>query len=506
METSQDETGPLAHTTRENNVVSASEKSPKSKVNASSVDESVWGALGDPQRPKYWPRPRKWLATLILSAFAFLQPLTETMLAPAETQISNDLHITKPYQWLLVNSLILVGVGLSPLLLAPLSEVYGRKPVLVVACIFFVIWNTACGAAATLGQLLAFRLLSGFGASVADTLAGGLMSDLWDAEERGRAFAIYMAAPLLGPALGPILGAFISEGTDWRWIFWITSIASAVVIVIAIICMRETYEPRLDYLRMRRLKVEGSPNNKPTISSRDDSKVLFELLRTNLQRPLRMLATQAIIQLLAVYMALVYGTMFLFLFMYPLLWTERYHESVGIASLNYISFAIGLIIGVNIAGHLNDYLYRKLKARNDGIGRPEFRVPPMILGTVLIPIGLIWWGWTGQAELHWILPNIGSLILGTGVYVCSGCVSVYTIDAYDKYAASAISTNLVSRSLAAAFFPLFAPYVFDALGFGLGATAIAGGFLVLGTAIVFVLWFFGEHLRARSPYCAAGGT
>jgi multidrug resistance protein len=428
------------------------------------------------------------------------------MLAPAEKQISDDLQITEPYQWLLVNSLILVGVGLAPLLLAPLSEVYGRKPVLIGPCIFFVIWNTACGAATTRGQLLAFRLLSGFGASVADALAGGLMSDLWDAEERGRAFAIYMAAPLLGPALGPILGGFISEGIDWRWIFWITSIASAVVIVIAIICLRETYEPKLQDVRMRKLESDASPNNTPKTTSKREAKVVLELLGTNLQRPLRMLATQVIIQLLAVYMALVYGTMFLFLFMYPLLWTERYHESVGIASLNYISFAIGLIIGVNIAGHLNDYLYRKLRARNDGIGRPEFRVPPMILGTVLIPIGLIWWGWTGEAGLHWILPNIGSLILGAGVYVCSGCVSVYTIDAYDKYAASAISTNLVARSLAAAFFPLFAPYVFDALGFGLGATAIAAGFFVLGSVIVCVLWFFGENLRARSTYCAAGGT
>ena len=74
------------------------------------------------------------------------------MLAPAEKKISDELHITQEYQWFLVNSLILVGVGLSPLLLAPLSEVYGRKPVLIVASIIFVIWNVACGASSTLGQ------------------------------------------------------------------------------------------------------------------------------------------------------------------------------------------------------------------------------------------------------------------------------------------------------------------------------------------------------------------
>ncbi|KAI1429099.1 MFS multidrug transporter [Xylaria sp. FL1777] len=497
METTQAETD---HTSLEKGSISAGAEC--LDTNASPTDQSVWRAADDPQRPLYWPRLRKWTATMIMSAFSFLQPLSETMLAPAEKKISEDLHITQAYQWLLVNSLILVGVGLSPLLLAPLSEVYGRKPVLIVASTIFVIWNVACGASSTLGQILAFRLLSGFGASVADALAGGLMSDLWSAEERGRAFAFYMAAPLLGPALGPILGAFISEGTNWRWIFWVTSIASAVVIAIAITCLHETYEPRLEQLRRRAAKGTSS---KSTISPQS-AKVFFELMRTNLQRPFRMLATQVIIQLLASYMALLYGTMFLFLFEYPLLWTEKYGESVSIGSLNYISFAAGLILGVNIAGHLNDYIYLKLKARNHGIARPEFRVPPMIIGTALVPIGLLWWGWTGQRKLHWILPNIGSFILGTGVYVCSGCVSVYTIDAYSRYAASAISTNLVARSLTAAFFPLFAPYLFDALGFGLGATVLAAAFAVLGSAVVFTLWFFGENLRTRSPYCAASST
>jgi MFS family permease len=120
------------------------------------------------------------------------------------------------------------------LLLAPLSEVYGRKPIIIIRSSIFAIWNTGCGAARNLGQMLAFRLLSGFGASVADATAGRFLSDLWRPEERGKAFAVYMAAPLLGPALGPILGAYISHGTNWRWIFWITSIASAIVITSAI--------------------------------------------------------------------------------------------------------------------------------------------------------------------------------------------------------------------------------------------------------------------------------
>ncbi|KAI5861913.1 MFS general substrate transporter [Durotheca rogersii] len=451
---------------------------------------------------KSWPRRKKLTATFILSAFAFLQPLSETMLAPARDQITSALHVSQPYEWLLVNSLILIGVGLAPLLLAPLSEVYGHKPVLVTGSAVFVVWNTGCGAATTLGQMLAFRLLSGFGACVADALAGGFMSDLWAAEERGRTFALFMAAPLLGPALGPICGAFISQGTTWRWIFFVTSIASAIVIIVAVVFLRETYEPRIRALLHRKRAPEpGSEKEKEPYAQKVTG--FLSLMHTHLQRPFRMLGTQIIVQLLAGYMALLYGTMFLFLFMYPLMWTGQYGQSVEIGSLNYISFAAGLILGAGFAGHLNDHIYRRLKARNNGVGRPEFRIPTMILGTALVPAGLLWWGWSGEARLHWIMPNIGSLMFAMGVYMCSACVSVYTIDTYTQYAASAISTNLVLRSITAAFFPLFAPYMFDALGFGLGATALAGSSAVFGTAVVSALWFWGGRLRARSPYCAA---
>jgi hypothetical protein len=73
---------------------------------------------------------------------------------------------------------------------------------------------------------------------------------------------------------------------------------------------------------------------------------LLSLLSTHLQRPFRMLATQTIIQLIAMYMALLYGTMFLFLYMYAMLWDKQYGQSPRTGSLNYISAAIGYVLGV----------------------------------------------------------------------------------------------------------------------------------------------------------------
>jgi multidrug resistance protein len=446
------------------------------------------------------------------------------MLAPLEHQISRDLDLTKNYQWTLVNSLILVGVGFGPLILAPVSERYGRKPALLGGSVMFLIWNTACGQSTTLNQMLAFRLLAGFGACVADSVAGGVLSDLWLPQQRGRAFALFMAAPLLGPGLGPIIGAYIAVGLSWRWAFYISSIAAAVVTVAALLFYKETFEPRLVYLKSRDSSTESTAELRQEVSGDLPDVAICrpefrELLRTDLQRPVRMLATQPIIQIIALYMALLYGTMFLFLFMYPTLWVRRYGQSVRVGSLNYISAALGFVIGVQskshsstdvplltaiVAGHLNDRVYAALKARSsNNMGRPEFRVPMMAVGTFLVPVGLLWWGWSGETHLHWIMPNIGCSIFTAGVYICSSCVSVYVIDAYTKYAASAVSTNLVLRSCFAAFFPIFAPYMFDKLGFGWSATILAGCFLFVGILTMLVLWFWGEGIRKQSRYCAA---
>lgn len=157
-----------------------------------------------------------------------------------------------------------------------------------------------------------------------------------------------------------------------------------------------------------------------------------------------------------------------------------------------------------VAGHLNDKVYSTLKARStNNIGRPEFRVPVMVLGTLLMPIGLLWWGWSGEAHMHWIMPNIGCVLFTAGCYICTCCVSVYIIDAYTRYAASAMSTNLVLRSCFAAVFPLFAPSMFDRVGFGWGATMLAGSFTMVGLGTVALLWVWGGDLRKRSRYCAA---
>ena len=164
--------------------------------------------------------------------------------------------------------------------------------------------------------MLAIRFLSRLGGSDPLAIEAGLISDLWDADRRGRAVAVYTFLLLLGPALGPIAGGFTAQDTTWRWIFWASSIASCLFQLVAMIYLRDTYGPKILCNKARRLEKEKKAiglhikHDLPQATPR-------KKLRINLTRPVRLLATQVIIQFLALYMAYSYGIMFLVLSTFP---------------------------------------------------------------------------------------------------------------------------------------------------------------------------------------------
>jgi multidrug resistance protein len=138
------------------------------------------------------------------------------MVAPALTAIAREFNITNEVEQSLTLSIFVLAYAIGPLFLGPLSEMYGRVIVLQTSNLLYLFFNLGCGLAQTKGQLIAFRFLSGLGGSAPLALGGGVLSDLFTAEERGKAISIYSLAPLLGPAVGPIAGGFITEKTTWR--------------------------------------------------------------------------------------------------------------------------------------------------------------------------------------------------------------------------------------------------------------------------------------------------
>ncbi|ORY00463.1 putative MFS multidrug transporter [Clohesyomyces aquaticus] len=463
----------------------------------------TWDSPDDPANPKNWSMNRKWAATFIVSSFTLVSPISSSMISPALTSISREFNITNQVEAQLTLSIFVLAYAIGPLFLGPLSEIYGRVVVLQLSNMFYLAWNLGCGFAQNSGQLMAFRFLSGLGGSAPLAIGGGLLSDCFYPEQRGKAISIYSLAPLLGPAIGPIAGGFISENTTWRWCFWSTTIFTAIVQCFGVFFLQETYAPKL--LAWKRDKLRKATGNMELHTEYDSpDKTLVNTIKTAMKRPFKLLATQPIVQVLACYMAYLYGLMYLMLSTFPLLWENIYHQSVGIGSLNFISMGLGFFLGTQICAPLNDAIYRRLKKRNGGVGKPEFRVPMMIPASLLVPIGLFWYGWSAQAQVHWIMPNLGAAIFCAGTIVGFQCIQTYLVDSYTRYAASAIAAATVLRSLAGFGFPLFAPAMYKALEFGWGNSML--GFIAIGLGVPapFLLWRYGPTLRGKSKFAAGG--
>ena len=334
-------------------------------------------------------------------------------------------------------------------------------------------------------------------------IGGGVLSDLFSAEQRGRALSLYSLAPLLGPAIGPIAGAYISQETSWRRIFYSTTIACAIVQGLGVFYLRETYTPVL--LQRRKLKLIKETGNTDLHTDFDDpDKTVFNTLTTALMRPFRLLGTQIIVQILALYMMYLYGLMYLVLSTFPALW-HSYGMSTGETGLHYIALGAGFFLGAQISAPLQDRIYAYLKRYyNVSVGRPEFRVPMMVPGAILVPTGLLIYGWTAQHRTHWIGPDIGVAIFCMGVIAGFQCIQGFLVDTYTRYAASAVGAGTVLRSLAGFGFPLFGPSLYQRLDYGWGNTLLAFIAIVIGWPGPILLWKYGEKLRKNSPFASGG--
>ncbi|CCM02927.1 uncharacterized protein FIBRA_05041 [Fibroporia radiculosa] len=463
-----------------------------------------WNGPDDPENPKNWSFKKKWAATAIVSAFTFISPVSSSMIAPASDQLAAELGITNSAVIALVTSIFVLAYAVGPLFLGPLSELYGRSKVIQLANLWYLAWNLGCGFAQNQGQLIAFRFLAGLGGSAPLAIGGGVLGDCWRTEERGQAIAVYSLAPLLGPVIGPACGAWIADRSTWRWVFWSTSIVDGVVQCLGVLFLRETFAPLLLERRAEAMRKSMDIEkarliNVCTVYDNTD-RHWKHIFAKALVRPFQLFFHEPIIQLLGIYMAFIYGTLYLFLTTIDSIFEDTYHQSVGIAGLNYFALGVGLTGASQMNARLLDTIYKYFQARNGGVGKPEFRLPSMVPGTIVLPIGLFITGWTANAHTHWIGPDIGIALVGAGTILNFQCIQTYVIDAFTLHAASALAAVTFLRSCAGFGFPLFAPAMYNALGYGKGDSILAAVAILIGCPAPYLFWTYGERIRKASRY------
>lgn len=169
--------------------------------NTSSQDPNIvdWDGPNDPANPRNWTTKAKLINTALVIVLCFLTPLASSMFAPAVPDVLREFQTNAATIPELVVSIYILGFAVGPLLISPLSEMYGRYPVYLISNIFFIIFTIACAVASSMPQLIVFRFFAGCFGVCPVTLGGASIADLVSQEKRGLSMALFGMGPLLGP-------------------------------------------------------------------------------------------------------------------------------------------------------------------------------------------------------------------------------------------------------------------------------------------------------------------
>ncbi|CAI7631838.1 unnamed protein product [Penicillium discolor] len=402
--------------------------------------------------------------------------------APVSLPILADLHSTNSLYRTLIVSIWELGEIISPLFWGPLSELYGRRWVLNIANLLFVVFLAGTALSTNIQMLIVFRFLSGL-ATACSPIGPGIVKDLFEEEYRGRAMSVMSLAGVVGPVIGPIIGSYLGERAGWRWVFWLPTIISSVLGALMMIIYRETYKVIILKRKAKKLRRE---TNKPELRSRASV------------RPLTLLVRSTILLLSTIYLSTVYGYTYITMTTIAPVFQERYGFSEGASGLAFLGLYLGLGFGALLCSFLLDRHTQRAKTRSEVVA-PEQRLPLLLPACLLMSAGLLLFGWTVQYHIQFVVPILGTALVGLGLAATSISLQTYIVDSFGIYAVSAISATMVVRNTTAAFLPLVGPPLFDALGYHWGGTLLGCVVLVLSPLPLFLIKN-GEQLRARRGF------
>ena len=411
------------------------------------------------------------------------------------------------------------GFASAPMVLAPFSEINGRYPVFVVTGILFVLCHIFCALTRSFAGMLLARFFSGVGGSTFSTMVGGVVSDIYHAEDRNTPMALFAGAAMFGTGLGPLVSGFIAQNTSWKWVFYVQAILCAFLILLVIVFFKET---RGSVLLSRRagainawydrceesgffVFVSRSGDGKKAVRERlrwkvkadEERESLGKMIRISVYRPFHLLSTEPVVFFFSLWISFSWAVLYLNFSSIPLVFTTNHGFNLQQNGAVFSSMCIAALLStaLSISQEKLARRYGKLSST------PERRLYFACVQSALLPIGLFWFGWTSFPNIPWIVPTLAIGCATMGNFSIYLAVFNYLADTYHRYASSALAAQSFCRNMLGGAFPVITVTMFRHLTYQ-GASSLLGGIGALLTLVPWVLVFYGPRIRARSKFAS----
>jgi multidrug resistance protein len=419
---------------------------------------------------------RKALIVAVISFSTMQIPFATTSFLPAVPEIANDFNTS---QELITggNGIASIFMAISPLFFGPLTEIYGRRPLMFIGACLFCVSNIVVALAPNVTVFIVFRCINYFGGTAFFSMGASIVGDIYSPSTRGRAMGWVLFGSQIGPTLGPIVGGLIITFKSWRLLYWIQTAMSGSLLPLYIFLLPETSFSTLH----ARLCTE---RNKKFIF------IPFNPLR------ILMLARYPNITLVAIIsMSLLWNKYSLLTPIRDVLDPRFNLTSPIYGALFYFPAAVGYIVGTYIGGKWTDYYVRVWRAKR-GERIPEDRIRSTIIPlAVLLPFATLLYGWSLQERKGGMaLPIVGLFLYGLAQTMTFPAINAYCVESMPKYKSDAISGNYCARYISQAISTSVALPLINKIGVG-GSCTLSAGILWLGAGCSYTVILYGKQFR-----------
>ncbi|KAH0336819.1 MFS general substrate transporter, partial [Aureobasidium melanogenum] len=472
--------------------------------------------LAEVENPKHYARRTKWLITFVVAVAGAAAPMGSAIILPGLSQIDREFHSSSTVTNLSV-ALYMLSMSIFPLWWSSFSETLGRRTIYLISFFVFLVFNILSAVSVNIAMFIVMRVLSGGAAASVQAVGAGTISDIWDVRERGNAMSIFYLGPLCGPLLAPIIGGALTQGLGWRSCMWFTTIYGGLLWFFILFFLPETLKDTVPpSVIADASEKDTNTDTRPTLSRTSTrqsvalkSKRYASILHRWFVEPLTIVLNLRIpaVALVVYYASITFGSLYVLnISVQQTFGEEPYNFSIIIVGLLYIPNSLGYFLASVFGGRWVDKIMaREAKKANryDEHGhliyRPEDRLQENAwLAAVIFPCALIWYGWTADKHVIWIVPMIANFFFGVGSMLIFAVVTTMLTEFMPKKASHGIALNNFVRNIFSCVGSLVASPLINWCGDGWLFTFIGIWCLVSGILVLWSMKRFGEGWRVKA--------